>query len=83
MSAGIKAPKKLIEVAPPLDGGGSDLDIRSKNSFLSKLLQAEISRLGAPPVRQGDDRILYAVSDAQVVIEMVKAGHRREVYRGR
>ena len=50
MSAGIKAPKKLIEVALPLDdGGGSDLDIRSKNSFLSKLLRAEISRLGAPP----------------------------------
>ncbi len=34
-------------------------------------------------VRQGDYRILYTVSDAQVVVEVVKVGNRREVYRGR
>jgi mRNA interferase RelE/StbE len=32
-------------------------------------------------LRQGDYRILYTVSDAEVVVEVVKVGHRREVYR--
>jgi mRNA interferase RelE/StbE len=34
-------------------------------------------------VRQGSYRILYTVSDAEVVVEVVKVGHRREVYRER
>ena len=32
-------------------------------------------------VRQGNYRILYTVSDAEWVVEVVKVGHRREVYR--
>jgi len=32
-------------------------------------------------VRQGDYRILYAVLDSEVIVEIVKVGHRREVYR--
>jgi mRNA interferase RelE/StbE len=32
-------------------------------------------------VRQGNYRILYCVLDAEVVVEVVKVGHRREVYR--
>jgi mRNA interferase RelE/StbE len=32
-------------------------------------------------VRQGNYRILYTVADAEVVVEIVKIGHRREVYR--
>jgi mRNA interferase RelE/StbE len=32
-------------------------------------------------VRQGDYRILYTIDAAQVRIETVKVGHRREVYR--
>lgn len=32
-------------------------------------------------LRQGDYRILYTVSDAEVVVEVVKIAHRREVYR--
>lgn len=32
-------------------------------------------------VRQGDYRILYSVDDGQGVIEVIKIGHRREVYR--
>jgi mRNA interferase RelE/StbE len=32
-------------------------------------------------VRQGNYRILYTVLDAEVVVEVVKVGHRREVYR--
>lgn len=32
-------------------------------------------------IRQGDYRIVYAVDDAAKVVEVVKVGHRREVYR--
>jgi mRNA interferase RelE/StbE len=32
-------------------------------------------------VRQGDYRILYEVSDAEVVVIVIKVGHRRDVYR--
>ena len=42
-------------------------------------------RLSGQPqyrIRQGDYRILYTVDDADRVIEIVKIGHRREVYRG-
>jgi len=32
-------------------------------------------------VRQGDYRILYTIDDKSRVVEIVKIGHRREVYR--
>ena len=32
-------------------------------------------------VRQGDYRIVYAVDDERRIVEVVKVGHRREVYR--
>lgn len=32
-------------------------------------------------VRQGDYRILYTVADAELIVEVVKVGHRRDVYR--
>jgi mRNA interferase RelE/StbE len=32
-------------------------------------------------VRQGDYRILYSVDDGERAIEVIKIGHRREVYR--
>jgi mRNA interferase RelE/StbE len=32
-------------------------------------------------LRQGDYRVIYAVDDAQRSVEIVKIGHRREVYR--
>jgi mRNA interferase RelE/StbE len=32
-------------------------------------------------VRQGDYRILYTVQDAALIVEVVKVGHRRDVYR--
>ena len=32
-------------------------------------------------IRQGDYRILYSVNDAAIVVEAVKVGHRREVFR--
>jgi mRNA interferase RelE/StbE len=32
-------------------------------------------------IRQGSYRILYTVWDAEAVVEIVKVGHRRDVYR--
>ena len=32
-------------------------------------------------IRQGEYRVLYSVDDADHVVEIVKVGHRREVYR--
>lgn len=34
-------------------------------------------------VRQGTYRIVYAIHDEQVVVEVIRIGHRAEVYRGR
>jgi len=33
-------------------------------------------------VRQGNYRIIYGIEESEVVVEIVKIGHRREVYRG-
>ncbi|HEX9628007.1 MAG TPA: type II toxin-antitoxin system RelE/ParE family toxin [Acidiferrobacterales bacterium] len=33
-------------------------------------------------VRQGDYRIVYEIVDAELVVVVVKVGHRREIYRG-
>jgi len=32
-------------------------------------------------IRQGSYRIIYGIEEAEVVVEIVKVGHRREVYR--
>lgn len=34
-------------------------------------------------VRQGVYRIVYAIDDQRVVVEVIRVGHRGEVYRGR
>ncbi len=33
-------------------------------------------------IRQGDYRVVYAVDDEQRIVEVVRIGHRRDVYRG-
>ena len=32
-------------------------------------------------IRQGDYRIIYSIDDGQSVVDVVKIGHRREIYR--
>jgi mRNA interferase RelE/StbE len=32
-------------------------------------------------VRQGDYRIIYSIADDRVVVEVIRIGHRRDVYR--
>ncbi|MGH9863521.1 MAG: type II toxin-antitoxin system RelE family toxin [Candidatus Acidiferrales bacterium] len=36
---------------------------------------------GVYRIRQGDYRIIYNIDDAQRVVEILRVGHRREVYR--
>lgn len=43
-----------------------------------KLSGAELYR-----VRQGVYRIVYAIHDAAIVVEVIRVGHRAEVYRAR
>ena len=43
-----------------------------------KLSGAELYR-----VRQGVYRIVYEIHDAWIVVEVIRVGHRGEVYRGR
>jgi mRNA interferase RelE/StbE len=38
---------------------------------------------GGPPQRVGDQRILFDVFGDELLVLVVKIGHRREVYRGR
>lgn len=33
-------------------------------------------------VRQGDYRVIYEIRDEEIVVVVVKVGHRKEVYRG-
>ncbi len=33
-------------------------------------------------VRQGDYRIVYSIDNDEVVVEVIKIGHRRAIYRG-
>ena len=33
-------------------------------------------------LRVGDYRIVYTVDDQEIIVEIIKIGHRREVYRG-
>lgn len=34
-------------------------------------------------IRQGNYRILYEIFDLEIIVEVVKVGHRREVYRNK
>ena len=38
-------------------------------------------RNGAYRVRAGEYRVVYTVNDREIVVEVVKIGHRREIYR--
>lgn len=40
------------------------------------------SREAAYRLRVGDYRIVYTVNDSEIIVEIIKIGHRREVYRG-
>lgn len=39
-------------------------------------------REAAYRLRVGDYRIVYTVNDREIIVEIIRIGHRREVYRG-
>jgi mRNA interferase RelE/StbE len=41
----------------------------------------KLSGLERYRVRQGTYRILYTIADVELIVEVVKVGHRRDVYR--
>ena len=41
----------------------------------------KLSALERYRIRQGNYRIIYEIFDAEIVVEVVKVGHRRDVYR--
>ena len=53
-----------------------DLAVIPRPSGSEKLAEQESYR-----IRQGDYRVVYTVDDDQRLIEIIKIGHRREVYR--
>jgi mRNA interferase RelE/StbE len=61
---------------------------------LAQKVQRRVRRFPRPPgceklagadawyrVRQGDYRVIYSVDDVDRIVQVVKIGHRREVYR--
>ena len=72
---------KDIEALPKKDRGRvitriQTLAIDPRPTGCEKLSGHELFRL-----RQGNYRILYTVHDADLVVVVIKIGHRREVYR--
>ncbi|WP_443082011.1 type II toxin-antitoxin system RelE family toxin [Synechococcus sp. BA-132 BA5] len=73
-----------------------ELQAVSDKAILSRLIE-KIQSLAAQPrpseseklagrqnlfrVRQGNDRVIYSVDDQSRVVDVVKIGHRRDVYR--
>ncbi|MFH1259563.1 MAG: type II toxin-antitoxin system RelE/ParE family toxin [Elusimicrobiota bacterium] len=53
-----------------------NLAIDPRPASSQKLSNFELYRL-----RQGDYRIVYSVNDVDIVIEIIKIGHRRDVYK--
>lgn len=41
----------------------------------------KLSALERYRIRQGNYRIIYEIFDAEIVVEVVKVGHRKDVYR--
>jgi mRNA interferase RelE/StbE len=73
-----------------------DLDAISEKATLSRLIE-KIKSLASQPrpsgseklagrsnlyrVRQGNYRVIYSVDDQSRVVDVIKVGHRRDVYR--
>ena len=58
--------------------------IRRIQSLASEPRQASSEKLSAQSyyrIRQGDYRIVYSVDDTNHIVDIIKIGHRREVYR--
>ncbi len=55
------------------------INVLAKDPFIGKALKAQLKGLFS--YRVGDYRIIYSVVKNKLVIQVIKAMHRREVYR--
>lgn len=55
------------------------INVIAKNPFIGKALKAELK--GLYSYRLGDYRIIYSILKRELIIQLIKVMHRREVYR--
>lgn len=72
---------KELEALPPKERRRIVTRIRGLSSEPRPPASEKLSGHDLYRVRQGDYRVLYGVQDADLVIVIIKVGHRREVYR--
>lgn len=76
----IRSLGRLKKSRPPIaDRIKKNIDSLAADPFRGKKLLGELSDFRS--LRVGDYRILYVVIQKRVLIQVVKIGHRREIYR--
>ena len=81
-----------VEVSKPAGKQIAGLDRTAQNRIIDRLTAlgdnprpAGSKKLAGPDafwrIRVGDYRVIYSIVDAQLVVLVIKIGHRREVYR--
>ena len=74
------AAKELAKIPPPdlrrIIDKIKNLSIDPRPVGSQKLANFELYR-----VRQGDYRIVYSINDMEIIIEIIKIGHRRDIYK--
>jgi mRNA interferase RelE/StbE len=81
-----------VEVSKPAGKQIAALDRTVQNRIIARLTAlgdtprpAGSKKLAGPDafwrIRVGDYRVIYSIVDAQLVVLVIKIGHRREVYR--
>lgn len=76
-----KSAAKELEKVPQPDlrrivGKIQNLAIDPRPVGSQKLSNFELYR-----IRQGDYRIIYNINDTEIIIEIIKIGHRRDIYK--
>ncbi len=72
--------KKLRKTHPELIRALTDcIDNLSSQPYCGKPLKGD--KKGCYSLRQGEYRIIYEVYTAQKIVHIIRAGHRKEIYR--
>ena len=75
-----RAQKDIAQLSDPLKLRiSTTLDKIAENPFLGKALRGELH--GSHSYRVGIHRIIYEIHKREVLVIVLKIGHRREVYR--
>ena len=76
-----KSAAKELEGIPPKDLGRIVKRIRVLTANPRPQGSQKLSSKEQYRIRQGDYRIVYSIDDNEMIIDIVKIGHRREIYR--